>query len=322
MLTMIRKDCIMFVQEILIGEHMQNMKRTGFPHSLVREYGIATHRAVGNFTILHSHEWFELGYVEQGQILHSVDDFTCLMQPGDFFIINYNQPHTYHSVGENEIRLLNIMFHPSFFDATLSGSHSFSDLYSNYLFSIDHSLISGDPTKMRFSDKDNKIYTILRDIEREYTEKKSGWRQSIRGLLIYVIMLTLRGDCMPEESEHPIGFSQQMIDYVQMNYMKPIHIEDTYKSGCYSAAYLSKKFSLDTGFTFSYYLKHVRINASCRLLANTNMTINSISQAVGYTDTTFFHNTFREIIGMSPNEYRIMVHERKKNQISFPEGWD
>ena len=68
--------------------------------------------------------------------------------------------------------------------------------------------------------------------------------------------------------------------------------------------YMSKRFKQETGVTFSEYLKHVRIDASRRLLINTDKSVAEISELVGYMDTTFFHNTFRTIVGCTPLEYR------------------
>ena len=86
--------------------------------------------------------------------------------------------------------------------------------------------------------------------------------------------------------------------------MRSIKIGDAFGKGQYSTPYLSKRFKQETGVTFSEYLKHTRIDASRRLLINTAKPITEISELVGYVDTTFFHNTFRSIVGHTPTEYR------------------
>jgi len=87
--------------------------------------------------------------------------------------------------------------------------------------------------------------------------------------------------------------------------MRPIKISDAFGGdGQYSTPYMSKRFKQETGVTFSEYLKKVRIDASRRLLINTNKSVAEISELVGYVDTTFFHNTFRDIVGCTPLEYR------------------
>ena len=71
--------------------------------------------------------------------------------------------------------------------------------------------------------------------------------------------------------------------------------------------------------TFSEFVKHVRINASCRLLANTAIPISDVAERVGYKDTTFFHKTFRAIIGCSPLEFRRRKAKQPPCAVGLPE---
>jgi two-component system response regulator YesN len=51
----------------------------------------------------------------------------------------------------------------------------------------------------------------------------------------------------------------------------------------------------------------VRIDKAKELLANPNLKIVDISQAVGYQDEKYFSKVFKKLEGVSPNEYRKAI---------------
>ena len=67
------------------------------------------------------------------------------------------------------------------------------------------------------------------------------------------------------------------------------------------------RFREDMGISFQKYLQKVRIEQSCRLLAETNEKITHIAHNVGYEDIKFFGKVFRDVMNMSPRAYRSMV---------------
>lgn len=282
---------------------------------IIAKQGIAIYPATGTGSALHSHDWIELAYLERGTLVHTVGGITYTVNEGDYFIVEYGQPHSYFALSDGEIRLVNVMFSPWFIDPMLNDSRSLADVYNHYLIRFSERQISRVPTLTKFEDSDYSVRFYIRDIVREVTEKKIGWEASARSLLIYVIIHTLREVCSSEPSVDSAPFSQQIINFVNNNYMRSIKICDAFPAEHYSVSYLSKRFKQEMGVTFSEYLKHVRIDASCRLLVHTDRSVMDIAVAVGYRDTTFFHNTFREIMRLSPSEYRRRKHARSDSSV-------
>lgn len=71
-----------------------------------------------------------------------------------------------------------------------------------------------------------------------------------------------------------------------------------------SAAYLGRLFKQAAGITFTEYLTRFRLNAACDLLKNTDMTVNDISNEVGFTNSSYFYIIFKKNIECTPNQYR------------------
>ena len=266
---------------------------------------ISYYSARGNQPKLHSHEWIELAYLYHGTLMHSVGGLNYKINEGEYFIVEYGQPHDYVVLNEGPIRLMNIMFHPRFIDPMLVNARSLSEIYNHYLIHFNEKQLTMTPTLIKFGDPSGAIGNYVNEIVREIQEKRFGWRESVRGILINIIIKTLRSIAYDDSSDEEKAFSRRINEFVSMNYMHPIKVSDAFGgAGQYSTPYMSKRFKQETGITFSEHLKKVRIDASQRLLINTNKSVAEISELVGYVDTTFFHNTFRSIVGCSPLEYR------------------
>ena len=68
--------------------------------------------------------------------------------------------------------------------------------------------------------------------------------------------------------------------------------------------YCIKLFTAEYGITpYEYQLK-CKIEYTCMLLNNTNMSIADVGAAVGYTDPQYFSGLFKKRVGMPPSAYR------------------
>jgi AraC-like DNA-binding protein len=71
-----------------------------------------------------------------------------------------------------------------------------------------------------------------------------------------------------------------------------------------SIGYYSTVFKAHTGFSPIEYYNRLRIQAACRLLDTTALTILAVAESLGYEDPYYFSRAFRKIMGISPRAYR------------------
>jgi len=69
---------------------------------------------------------------------------------------------------------------------------------------------------------------------------------------------------------------------------------------------LKRRFRAATGTTLIEYLQNLRVEAAKRLLESSAMSVDEISNVVGYEDASFFRRLFRRSTGMAPRDYRRM----------------
>lgn len=79
-----------------------------------------------------------------------------------------------------------------------------------------------------------------------------------------------------------------------------------------SRSYISHLFKRTTGQPLMQFISERRIAESKKLLLNTDMKVQEISERLNYSSSTVFCKTFKKIVGKTPNEYR---NKNRKDMI-------
>ena len=99
-------------------------------------------------------------------------------------------------------------------------------------------------------------------------------------------------------------YIQSTAAFIENYYMHNITVEDMAANLNLSRSYFSKLFKKMTQKSPQEFLITYRINKACELLRSTDMTIAEISQHVGYSNQFHFTRAFKNIMNVSPNEWR------------------
>lgn len=78
-----------------------------------------------------------------------------------------------------------------------------------------------------------------------------------------------------------------------------------------SVNYLRNIFKESTGESLSDYIKKEKLNLICKLLTDTDISLNEISDQLGFTTKNYFFTFFKKHLDMTPSEYRRM-NQRKE----------
>ncbi|MNI65101.1 Melibiose operon regulatory protein [compost metagenome] len=97
---------------------------------------------------------------------------------------------------------------------------------------------------------------------------------------------------------------QQMLLFIEQNYMNPVTLQDISNSANISKSEASRCFHAYLKCSPVDYLLQYRIEVSQRLLFDTNRSIQEISLECGFNSSSYFIKTFRKKAGISPGEYR------------------
>jgi two-component system response regulator YesN len=92
--------------------------------------------------------------------------------------------------------------------------------------------------------------------------------------------------------------------YVEENYMKECSLSAAAVHVHLSPNYFGNLFKKVIGENFNAYVAQYRIQKAKMLLANTDMKISEVAEAVGYADSNYFATAFKQADGLSPTEFR------------------
>lgn len=104
-----------------------------------------------------------------------------------------------------------------------------------------------------------------------------------------------------------------VIQYVDQEFRGRLQLQDLAKIFHMNSAYLGQLFRKETGRSFSDYLNEKRIEAAKGLLKRTQLKISDIAQQVGFANTDYFIDKFKQTVGVVPSVY-------KKNDLHPPQG--
>lgn len=74
-----------------------------------------------------------------------------------------------------------------------------------------------------------------------------------------------------------------------------------------SSGYLSRLFSKEVGEGYAAFLTRIRTDRARELLRTSNLSINEISDLLGYEDTGYFIKIFKKQTGVTPASYRRLI---------------
>lgn len=100
-----------------------------------------------------------------------------------------------------------------------------------------------------------------------------------------------------------------VLEYVHHNHHQPIALAEVAKHACMSVSGFCRFFKRVNGESFVTFLNQWRIDRSCMLLEQTNMSVSHICFGVGYGNLSHFNRQFRRYKGLSPRRYRQRCEE-------------
>jgi len=102
------------------------------------------------------------------------------------------------------------------------------------------------------------------------------------------------------------------IAYMEDNFSNSdLRLEDVAQYVDRNPSYFSHLLITKTGSSFTEVLAGLRMKEAKRLLIETRKPIKEIALMAGYQNANYFSRMFRELIGISPREFRMQKHNRK-----------
>lgn len=146
----------------------------------------------------------------------------------------------------------------------------------------------------------------------EYISKDVCYKLPIRANIYLMMTALLRYYCGSKNEldrmiYHNVMRLRPIINYIANHYKEKIYIETMSEMITVSPDYFTKMFKDSIGRTPIDYINGLRINRAMQMLATTDISVNDISDELGFSNSNYFHKIFKQYMETSPAAYRKMV---------------
>ncbi len=182
---------------------------------------------------------------------------------------------------------------------------------------------SFDAVKMTCIDLINLINRMIKEFgvspERIYPNSNSSYEEfkkyeTLEELQNYFKMLYTALMDVLEQNKLNNCYSpiiKKTIEYVGNNYYNDISLSSAAENVNVSPQYLSKLFKEECSTGFTCYLNNIRIEQS-KLMLTEEINFKNLAQKVGFNNYTYFFTVFKEITGMTPQQY-VKTYLKSRN---------
>ena len=255
---------------------------------------------------LSAYELPEFAIILEGNGFHWVMDHWIPCKAGDVFITRPDVPHGFFAAeAGGTLRLQRLWFDPAdWFVAEMA-----DPAHPRYCFGVfsDSMLIACATLTDKL--KADVISTMDAAIL-EAKGKRARWHEAVSAHLM--LLLIMVGRYMAEAIKSATvmrtrqwGMVSEAIRRIDEELSNPeLTLKTIADSLCISQSYLSRQFRQLTGQSFSDYLRTTRLDRACRLLRETDFTVEQIMHRCGMRDIPSFYRSFRAYTGKTPNRYR------------------
>lgn len=258
----------------------------------------------------HWHNYLEISYVKQGIGRYYIENKVYDIAPGDIVVINNIEPH-YMEVLPPQTMVQPVVM----FDGRLISDGS-SQLFDSQYLEPFFARGSNFSNKIdRHTDVGKKIFTLLTEIESEYTAQRVGYQLMIKAKLLSIFTYLIRyyqdagkTATSPARKSKKLEQLQVVFEYIDSQLDQPLILEDLAALVYMTPSYFCTFFKKSTGFTPTQYIHNVRVGRAIELLQTTSRGVYDIAIECGFGNLAHFNRTFKRVTGKTPTAIRASTN--------------
>lgn len=246
----------------------------------------------------HYENVYQILFLINGRIRYQVGDKEYEVSKGGMIVLNTLEEHTL-KVLEYPYERYIIQIRPDFFQQEVKYPEVIA-VFIKRPADFSHLLRVAEPIW-------NYLYDIIKEMEREYREKKKYWELYV-GADLRRMFITIFRECADVLSIMKIGtgvtVAYNVMNYLNHHFTENVTVDSVAGALFLNKDYISHVFKEETGFSLIGYVISLRINQAKLLLSETNRSVTDIATACGYTDFAYFSKQFKQHTKLSPSQFR------------------
>lgn len=237
-------------------------------------------------SVPHTHHYAELFYVVSGRGLFQIENEQYPVTTQQLIIVNPNVMHTEVSYQSSPLEYIVL---------GIEGLEFTPDAQEESRFQI-------------LDYRDNgSILTCLRNILLETEKALPGFETICRAYMEILIVRLMRDTTFHLTSDPLPASSSQCASvrrYIDSHFKEPLTLDHLAEIAHINKYYLAHSFKEEFGISPISYQLNRRIEESCYLLQQTDMSLSEIAQVLGFSSSSYFSQLFRKTKEISPSDYR------------------
>ena len=276
------------------------------------ELSIYVNRVSERFDLrVHEHDFVEICYVWEGSGFHYIDDKPMRVTKGDLFLIPIGVSHVFRpssSAAGSRLIVGNCIFEQAILKSL---TETMPSTVNSYRFK--HIGIDSMKSWIPFREQRNEFGSMFDRMLNESQQARTGFQTMLLAMLLELLLLLerrLENGSLRSRSQaaQPNDRMDIIVHYIRSRLHEPISLSDVSRQIQLGERQLQRFIQASTGLTFTSLLRKERIEQSCVLLEQTTKTAAEIASLVGIHDMKHFHRLFKELIGMTPIQFRKASH--------------
>lgn len=260
---------------------------------------------------LHCHDYYQVCFVDKGQIDHAQSAQNVRLGQGDVFIVPPGFSHRIGFVGKNT-RLYSLCFDEGIFSPGFPQSHAYQ-----FLLKLQDGREEQHPIRLRLVPEESQLYSLRSLMECLLREQEARWpRQLTAAASLISAIVCILAQCYYQQPQNKGAYremtqSQQIMEncirYVDGHYNEPLSQTQLLKRFAISRSAFCAAFAQQTGLSLKQYISRKRVQKAQTLLReDSSLSLQQVADRVGYGEISTFYRNFVQVAGVSPSKYRSL----------------
>jgi AraC family L-rhamnose operon transcriptional activator RhaR/AraC family L-rhamnose operon regulatory protein RhaS len=253
---------------------------------------------------LHGHDFSEIVVVTGGRGTHRIGTVSWPLSAGDAFVIKGRDAHEYPD--PQNLSLINVLYRPEHLKWDLRDLSSLPGYHA--LFTLEPKWRQKHQFQSRLHLTPAEVGHVLGLIDQLDTELKArspGFRFLATALFMHLLVYLSRayGRAKHPDSQALLRIAAA-ISHLETNFAEAVELDDLAGIAHMSKRSFLRTFQAATGQSPIAYLIQIRVNRAADRLRTTDEPVTDVAFACGFQDSNYFARQFKQVMGVSPREYR------------------
>lgn len=249
----------------------------------------------------HWHDDLEFSVILSGHQIYEINGTEMRIEAGEGVFVNARQLHRNYSADRDDSLYTCVLIHPSLLCATQVLEEEYvKPLMTNGGFT--HAILRKSVPWQE------ALMRTVQNIQEAYMSEEAAKELRVQSLAYEAAELLYRNMPLPERARLSVDRRfvalREMVGFVQRHYDERITLRDVAAAGNVSESNCCAIFRQQLRQTPIGYLTRYRLEKAMQLLGNPDLSITEIALSVGFSSVSYFTETFRKALGVTPSECR------------------